>query len=112
MNSLKELKELLTFGFTLVGAIVKTWEDKKVNVWDTLNFAPVVKTIKPAFDNLGNPIDRWNELTPGERQELFDWAFEKFDIPNDKVEELIERTLHQVTAIVRLVNDWKNVKKK
>ena len=111
MDNVKELKELFVFIFALIGGTVKTWEDKKVNIWDSLNFAPVVKAIKPAFDNLGNPLKRFADLTDEELAELCEWAANEFDIPNDTVEVLLEKSLKQAVSIVELANEWAALKK-
>lgn len=111
-NSAKQLRELLVFFFTTQEAIVKTLKDKKVNIFDVRYFIPVLGTIKPAFEDLGNPIDRWGDLTVEEKEEIYAYFVEEFDIPDDHIEDLIERTLVMAAMNVQLTKEWIEVFKK
>jgi hypothetical protein len=101
-----ELRELLRFAFAMQNAIKEVLEDKKVNVLDAFKFVPVLPTIKPAFEGLGNPIERLRELTPDERQILHDELIQEFDIPNDAIEALVEMTIENIAETIALAKEW------
>lgn len=102
----QELSELLRFAFSLQNAIKEVLEDKKVNVLDAFKFVPVLPTIKPAFEGLGNPLDRLRELTPDERETLHQTLIDEFDIPNDAIESLVERTVQDIAGTIALAKEW------
>lgn len=110
--NLKELKELLVFAFALQNAIKEVLEDKKVNFLDAFKFMPVLPTVKPAFEGLGNPIDRLRSLTPDELEELHEYFVREFDIPNDEIEALVERTIVNIAETIHLSTLWIALAKK
>jgi hypothetical protein len=107
----KELKEILVFGFSLQDAITRTLEDRKVTWLDVFKFSSVVPTIKPAFENAGNPIERFKSLATDEKARLIEELKLGFDIPNDEVEELIEQTLNVVVTNIELGKRWASIGK-
>lgn len=108
-DNLKELHELLTFGLELTDAVVKTAADKKFKVLEIFNFTKVVPTISPAFEGLGNPLQRYRALMASEKEELFNALRTQFDIPNDQIELLVEDTIEAMMRLVELANRWKGI---
>ena len=108
-DNLKELHELLTFGLELTNAVVKTAADKKFKVVEVFNFTKVVPTISPAFEGLGNPIQRYKALMASEKQELFTALQSQFDIPNDDIEKLVEDTIEAVMLFFEVADRWKAI---
>ncbi len=110
-DNYKELKEVLVFGFAFQRAIIRIREDNKVNWLDVFKFGDVVPTIKPAFENAGNPIERFRNLDPVEKEQLIGELKLGFDIPNDEIEELIEQTLDVVVTNIELGKRWASLGK-
>jgi len=102
----KELKEALDFGFSVQDAIVEATADGEVNGSDIRVLFPVFQTAKEGFEGLGNPIERWKALPSELREKLFDYARERFDLPNNLLEILIEDTLLAVADVVRVSQRW------
>ncbi len=111
MENLKELRELLVFLFAFQGALVGALKDGKFSRLDLLQFWGVVPLAKPAFEKLGNPIQRFKALTPDEKAELIEDMKVGFDLPNDEVESLIEESLTLAVANIELYKRWANLGK-
>ena len=110
-ENVKELQEILVFGFALQEAITKTLEDRRVTWLDVFKFSSVISTIKPAFENAGNPIERYKALTQQEKTNLLEELKMGFDIPNDEIEELVEQTLDVVVTNIALARRWASIGK-
>lgn len=106
MNDLKELRELLAFAFELQDAIRKTLEDRRVTLIDIRHFLPLLYVTKPALENMGNPLERWENLLPEERVELIAYAKNRFDLGNNQVEELILETLNEIAGDIAVAKKW------
>ena len=105
MNSdLKELKEVVVFGFDLVEVIPVL--GKKDYVALIVRVGPLFESAKAAIDNIGNPIARFRSLSAAERLELTQLAKERFDIPDDELEQLIEDSIDAVVIVVGLAGRW------
>lgn len=102
----KQVKELLAFGFDLQGAINKSFEDKKFTGADMTNFLSVLPSAVAAIADLGNPWERYKRLTPEERTDLREFAFERFDLPDDELESLIEETLLELWGDFQVAQKW------
>lgn len=50
------------------------------------------------------------ELSEEDREELFGYIADEFDIPNDQIELAIENSLAWVNSTVNLINQWKSLK--
>lgn len=92
---LKELKEFLVFAFTLQAVLTDFIKSGKkggsIGKWlQAFKFMPLVPTVQPAFEGLGNPLDHYKALTKEEKEELHQYFIDEFDLPNDQVEHLIE----------------------
>jgi hypothetical protein len=111
MENVKELRELLTLLFALQGAMVGALKDGKFSRFDLLQFWGIVPLIKPAFEKLGNPIERYKALTLDERAELVEELKVGFDLPNDEVETLIEDSLTLAVANIELYKRWASLGK-
>lgn len=111
-ENIRELKEALAFGFELQNALVKTFEDKKVSWTDGWHFWGPVRTVAPAFNNLGSPVKRYTALSADGRTILRAEFREKFNLPDDELELLIEDTVVylEITVVkgVEIGRRWVN----
>lgn len=102
-----ELQELLQFGFNFQNALNASLADGKITGGDTPNLFPLIRSVGPAFNNLGNPIERYKRLPAGEREKLHSWAKERFDLADDVLEILIEDTFRELEGDIRVAMRWK-----
>lgn len=105
-ENFQELKEALAFGFSVQDGIVQATADGKIDSDDVTVLFPIFQTAKVGVEGLGNPLARWKDLSDEKREELFDYARERFDLPNDILELLIEDTLLAVADVVRVSQRW------
>ena len=108
---IKETKELLEFGFKLQGAIVDAAADGQVNLADApLFFPPLMASVK-AFGGIQGVSAELVNLDEVEKAELLDFVREKFDLPDDKLEMLIEDTIAATLDLVKLGGRWARFRK-
>lgn len=108
MEDLKELKELLSFGFDLQRAITLSLAgDGKIDFRDLPFWFAPFGSAGAAFKNVGNPMRRFRSLSDGDRLELLNWAKNEFSLVNTNLELLIEDTLDIAAANIALVRRWR-----
>ncbi len=105
---IQETKELLEFGFNLQEAITKSLSDGKINLLDVPKFLGVIKTAGSAFSGINKIKAELADIAVSEKQELIEFARERFDLPNNQLEILIEDTLEEVLNIYKLATRWAN----
>ncbi len=105
MAGIQNLKEVVLFGCEIVNGIVKSYEDEHLDWKDIINFAPAAKAAIPAIKDVGEIPAEFEDLDEAERKELTDYVSEKFDIPDDRVEEFVEKAFRVGIQIVDLVQD-------
>ena len=104
-------KELLNFGFAMQKAFADSAADGIVNWEDTMNFLdPIRKAIK-AFNNIQEVRKEILDLDEQEVDELYAFVRESFDLPNEQLEILIERTIDYVLSGYTLGVEWNQFRK-
>ena len=109
---IQETKELLEFGFKLQQGIVNSLEDGKMTGMDLPSFFPAIMSSTKGIGGIQKVGAELMDLTEEEKQELLTFVREKFDLPDDQLEELIEDTLHELLDIYRLAIRWSSKLKK
>lgn len=109
MYGVENLKKAVGFGLNLTEEIEKAGRDGFT--WtDALGFIDEIFQI-PGIIASGEEIGReLNNLTEAEKEELFSYAVAEFDIPNDKVEAIVEDALKLAFTVVAMVVKWKGIK--
>ena len=114
--SRKQLQEFLLFAFTLQAILTEFLrkKTKKIKWLQAFKFMPLIPTIEPAFNDLGNPLEQYKNLTLADREKLHQYFITEFDLPNNEIEQLIEEAIgiaavnvefvRSVTAVVRPSN--------
>lgn len=110
MQGINETKDLLNFGFKLIKGIQGAQEDGKFDWRDYDNFLPSVLAAPKAFGGINLVGLELADLDESEKAELMDFARQEFDLPNDKLEILIEDTLEFVLNGYKLAIRWVKVK--
>lgn len=108
----KEIRELLEFGFDAQDAINNSLaNDGRIDAKDFPYLFPLLSSAGPAFENVGNPLARWKELSQAAKDRVKAWAKERFDLIDDYLEFLIEDTLvfvgTTIEGSIRLTNRWR-----
>ncbi len=94
MQGTKETIEFLDFAFGLADATQKSLaSDGKINLFDVPNYVAVAFKAPAAFGGIENVPRELAELTDDERKEVIAYFEDRFDLPNDDLERLIENTL-------------------
>lgn len=111
-NDYQELVELLDFGFDFQDGLNESLKDGKIDWKDAGNFFSLIGSAGPAFDNLGNPVERYRALTAAKKSDLMAHARERFDLNDDVLEILIEDTLDYIASTINravlLAGRWKD----
>ena len=108
----KDIIEVLEFGFAMQKAIVDSASDGKWSLLDYTNFLSVIPKVGPAVENIAVVPKIIATATDVEKSEIMDYVRAKFELPDSDLEVLIEETLEQVLSIVSLGNRGSQFQKK
>ncbi len=109
MYGVENLKKAVGFGLNLTEQIEKAGRDGFT--WtDALGFIDEIFQI-PGIIASGDEIGReLKDLSEAEKEELISYAVAEFDIPNDKVEAIVEDALKLAFTVVAMVIKWRELK--
>lgn len=105
---IQETKELLDFGFKLQEGIISAMEDNKASLLDIPAFVPAIMSAPKAFANVHQVLAELKDLNSDERTELLEFARERFDLPDNDLEIIIEDTLEVILLNVKIATRWAN----
>lgn len=108
---IQETIELLEFGFNLQEAVTKSLSDGKINLLDAPRFLGVIKSAGSAFSGIQKIKSELADVSVSEKQELLAFARERFDLPDNELEILIEDTLEEVLDLYKLASRWADRKR-
>lgn len=108
---LKDVVELLDFGFSLKDAFVKALADGSVTLTDLLYFFDPIMGAKVAFEGVKDIPAQWANASQEDRAELMTFFAEKFDLNDDGLEALIEQTLNEGVHMYELILKWVEYRK-
>ncbi len=110
MAGIKETKELVTCILDFMeGIAVSLDNDGEITWTDAINFVSALKSMPRAFDGISEIPTEVGDLTENEVKELVEYVMEEFDIPQDQVENMIERALGIGFAVYDYVVDLQNI---
>jgi hypothetical protein len=113
MHGIKEIKELLAFGFKLQKAIMGSLDDGKINVvTDAPKFLSALLAAPKAFGGMNLILAEIKDLSEAEREELLTFVQEEFELADQNLEYLIEDTLDQLIGIFKLAQRYSALRKK
>lgn len=102
-KGIKETKEFMTFVMLLVGAIVKTFEDKEVTPGDLAFFGqPILASAEGIMGLTEIPAEITN-MSEAQKTELNAHIAAKFDIPDDKIEKVVEEALKVAVSLAPMI---------
>lgn len=100
---IKETKEIVKFGIDMGEAFDKAFSDGKFGVEDLSHFFTAFLSASDAFEGIGLVPNEIKDMSPEELLELKAYIVEEFDIANDKLEEVIEKSLSIALAIYEMI---------
>ena len=93
MPDIKETKEAVSFALQLGNALGSALDDGKLSWSDTPKFMGSIMAAPAAFSGIGSVPTELKDLDAAEKKELMDYVKSEFDIPDDKIEGLVEEGL-------------------
>lgn len=100
---LKETKEMVGFAMSLGNALGKSLADGEVSLNDLSNFIDPILEMPEAFNGAAEIPFEMGDFDELECQELNQFIKDKFDIPEESVEEVVECALGTLCQIALLV---------
>lgn len=110
MLGTENLKKLITVGLEVPSVIAEITKDGKVTFFELFNILPIATELISVVKSYKQIADEFADLDDTEREELHTYFAEKFDIPNDKVEEFVEDALGVAFSLISLVARFKDLK--
>ena len=102
-----ELIEALDFGFDMIEQTQQALaDDGKIKGAEYVGYVKPLLKAPAALTGLDQPLDKYRALAPADRKEVFDYAQERFDLPDDEVERLIEDTIVEVYGDIVIAKRW------
>ncbi len=108
---IEHLKKAIHLAIALPIQIVKTIKTK-FQLFDILAFVDEFRELTTVIKEKQLVVDEFENLSPAERKELFDFVKDEFDISDDKAEIFIENALTWVDSTLILIDEAKALKKK
>lgn len=106
MQGTKETIEFLDFAFDLADATQQSLaSDGKINLFDVPNYIKVAFKAPAAFGGIELVPRELANFNEEERRFIIDHVNKRFDLPNDKLEGLIEKTLASAWAFAENLRD-------
>lgn len=106
MLGIQNLKKAAAFGLNLAEEIQKAGADGFT--WtDSFGFIDEIAQIPGLLQSGNEIVAEFKDLTDVEKNELVVYLQAEFDIPDDKVEAIVEDALNLALTIVALINKWK-----
>jgi len=109
LYGIENLKKLVHFGCAFMRQVFVSgsdgwkWTDAFAFIDEVAEIPGVVKSLPAIKQELA-------DLDIAERKELYDYIVEEFDIPNDRVEMVVEKSLGFAITGVALYEEWKTIK--
>lgn len=107
----ENLKKFVKFACGFTEQVAEVLEDGKVQLLELPKFLDEVLEIPGLVKSWEAVKKELSELSPEERQEVYDYLKDEFDIPNDRVELAIEHSISWVMNTLALYEMFKAMKK-
>lgn len=104
------LKKLIKFACDFTRQVATALEDGKFQLMEATGFFDEILQIPGVVKSFPAIKDELKDLSPEERQELYDYLAVEFDIPNDRVEVFVENSILFTISAVVLFEQWKALK--
>jgi len=108
--STKETRELLSFALGIFNWGGRSLQDGKVDWNELIALGPKFLDVSKAFEGIEQIPTELKNMNPQEAKDLIEYAKKEFDIPQDKVEMIVESSLEILYRIYKLFKDLGHVK--
>ncbi len=105
---IENLKAALTFVNDFREQIART---KKFNFLSAIGFVDELVELGGVIQSWKDIVAEWKDRTPAELAELYEFAKNKFHLPNEKVQAFVDKSFQWVLLTFELVEDARNLKK-
>lgn len=105
---IEHLKQALTFVNDFRNQIAQT---KKFNFLSAIGFVDELIELGGVIGSWKDIVAEWKDKTPAELTELYQFAKDKFHLPNEKVQAFVDKSFTWVLLTLELVEDARNLKK-
>lgn len=109
---MKETEEILVFGAKLLRAIEDSYTDKSITIMDLPNFIPVVASLMPAIDGVGDVVLEIKAANPEEIEALKAKVKEIIDLADEDFEVFTERVFAIALDIYSLTQLYNKIKER
>jgi len=108
MLGTEKIKELLDYGFSLakrIGEIrdAESAGGEKITWTEVIGSLGLITKIPGAIGNAKDAYKEWLDLDDGEIDDIKAYFADKFDLPNDKTEEIFEEVWALILGLGRLI---------
>lgn len=104
------IKKALKFAGTLTDSIVTALKDDgKIKGMEFFQIAMTLPGLVPVLRNVNEIVDEYYDLDLNEMEELKVYFKEEFNIPNDKIEEKIEKAFNLILALGDSILEFLNI---
>lgn len=101
---IKETKEAVLCIINFANAAGASLEDGKLDLTDALKFWPAIVSLKAAVEGADKIPMEFAAMNDADRDELKQYVVDNFDIPEDKIELIIEQALSAILALWSLLD--------
>ena len=109
--ALDSTKKVLAKGFSIADAIAEALDDKKVSFGESLELGAKLLGLVGMFKHMINIPAEFKDFTKEEQDDLIQFFVSEFDIPNDKAEEIVEKTFKGIVQLLgNAIEVYKTVK--
>jgi len=112
MAGIENLKEIIALGGDVTFGFARSLEDGKLSFQDLPNFLPAARTLLPAIKDIDQVDDEFADLDDSERAELIAYFADRFDLPSDEVERVIEKLFRVGLDLADVIGDVAGLLKK
>lgn len=107
---IENLKKLVKFSLDLTENIASALKDGKITTTEIFGFLPELMQVPGVVKSWKDITAELKELSPQDRQALYEYAADEFDLENKNVESFVEDALLQAISLISLVEKFKTLK--
>ena len=104
---MKETKEVLEFVISLANSLGESLEDGKISYSDALSLWGPLNKIGDAIEGLNKVAYEIGSMTKEDMDDLIEFAKTELELPQDRVEAMIESALEIGARLLMLVGQFK-----
>lgn len=104
---IENLKKAAKFGIDLGEQLSSVLEDGKLKTIEMLSFLDELMQLPGVVNAAADIKNEVLELDEADRAELLDYVKSEFDIPNDRLEAMVEAGLSTVASLMILIDTFK-----